>query len=72
MAEWRDGRMAEWRNGQMAQGRNGGMVFYYIPNLSFYIYGTRQQHRQQLLNHLDVLTCSQTKDVSKKRWTLLS
>ncbi len=31
-------------------------VFYYIPNLSCYIYGTRrhcQQHRR-LLNHLDV------------------
>ncbi len=33
--------MAEWRDGGMAEGRNGGMVFYYIPNLSCYIYGTR-------------------------------
>jgi hypothetical protein len=24
----------------MAEERNGGMVFYYIPNLSCYIYGT--------------------------------
>jgi hypothetical protein len=39
MAEWRDGRMAEWRDGRMAEWRNGGMVFYYIPNLSCYIYG---------------------------------
>jgi hypothetical protein len=43
MAEWRDGRMAEWRDGGMAEWRNGGMVFYCIPNLSCYIYGTHQQ-----------------------------
>jgi hypothetical protein len=55
MAEWRDGGMVEWRDGGMAEGRNGGMVFYYIPNLSCYIYGTRRQRQQQLLNHLDVL-----------------
>jgi hypothetical protein len=32
-------------------------VFYYIPNLSCYIYGTRQRrrHHQRLLNRLDVL-----------------
>jgi hypothetical protein len=42
MAEWRDGGMAEWQDGGMAEGRNGGMVFYYIPNLSCYIYGTRR------------------------------
>ena len=41
MAEWRDGEMAEWQDGGMAEGRNGGMVFYYIPNLSCYIYSTR-------------------------------
>jgi hypothetical protein len=47
MAEWRNGgmgmtecRMAEWSDGGMAEWRNGGMVFYYIPNLSCYIYGT--------------------------------
>jgi hypothetical protein len=47
MAEWRNGgmrmtecRMAEWQDGGMAEWRNGGMVFYYIPNLSCYIYGT--------------------------------
>ncbi len=32
--------MAEWRDGRMAEGWNGGMVFYYIPNISCYIYGT--------------------------------
>jgi hypothetical protein len=59
--EWQNGGMAEWQNGGMAEWRNGGMVFYYIPNLSCYIYGTCQwcrQWRQQLqwlLNHLDVL-----------------
>jgi hypothetical protein len=42
MAEWQDGGMAEWWDGEMAEWRNGGMVFYYIPNLSCYIYGTRQ------------------------------
>jgi hypothetical protein len=42
MAEWRDSGMAEWQDGGMAEGRNGRMVFYYIPNLSCYIYGTRQ------------------------------
>jgi hypothetical protein len=41
MAEWQDGGMAEWRDGRMAEGQNGGIVFYYIPNLSCYIYGTR-------------------------------
>ncbi len=41
MAEWRNGGMAEWRDGQMAEWRDGGMVFYYIPNLSCYIYGAR-------------------------------
>jgi hypothetical protein len=65
MAELRDGGMAEWRDGRMAEGQNGGMVFYYIPNLSCYIYCTcqrcrrrRRQHQQHqgLLNHLDVLT----------------
>jgi hypothetical protein len=74
MAEWRNGRigmaecrMAEWQDGRMAEWRNGGMVFYYIPNLSCYIYGTCQwrcqrrqckqwrQRKQWLLNHLDVL-----------------
>jgi hypothetical protein len=63
MAEWQDGGMAEWQDGGMAEWRKGGMVFYYIPNLSCYIYGTcRQrlqcrQHRQhqRLLNRLDVL-----------------
>jgi hypothetical protein len=45
MAEWQDGGMAEWRDGGMAEGRNDGMVFYYIPNLSCYIYGTRRQCR---------------------------
>ncbi len=45
MAEWRDGGIAEWRDGRMAEKRNGGMVFYYIPNLTSYIYGTRQQRR---------------------------
>ena len=40
MAERRDGGMAEWQDGDMAEGRNGGMVFYYILNLSCYIYGT--------------------------------
>jgi hypothetical protein len=60
MAEWRDGVMAEWRGGGMAEWRNGGMVFYYIPNLSCYICGTRQRRQQRqrhqwLLNHLDVL-----------------
>ncbi len=45
MAEWRDGRMAEWRDGGMAEWRNGRMVFYYTPNLSCYIYGTREQCR---------------------------
>jgi hypothetical protein len=53
--------MAEWRNGRMAEWWNGRMVFYSIPNLSCYIYGThrrRQQQRRQrrqhqrLLNHL--------------------
>jgi hypothetical protein len=39
MAEWRNG---EWQNGGMAGWRNGGMVFYYIRNLSCYIYGTRR------------------------------
>ncbi len=64
MAEWQNGRMAEWQDGRMAEGRNGGMVFYYMPNLSCYIYGTRRQRlrcrrprqHQRLLNHLDVLT----------------
>ena len=66
MAEWRDSRMAEWRDGGMAEWWNGGMVFYYIPNLSCYIYGTQQgrqrrcrqqrRHHRRLLNHLDVLT----------------
>ncbi len=42
MAEWRDGGMAEWRDGRMAEWWDGGMVFYYIPNLSCYIYGTQQ------------------------------
>ncbi len=73
MAEWRDGGMAEWRDGGMAEGRNGGMVFYYIPNLSCYIYGTcRQCQRRQrcwrhgrLLNHLDVLTEGRTLQPTK-------
>jgi hypothetical protein len=50
MAEWRYGRMAEWRNSgmgmtecRMAEWRNGGMVFYDIPNLPCYIYGTQRQ-----------------------------
>jgi hypothetical protein len=51
MAEWQDGRMAEWRDGGIAEGRNGGMVFYYIPNLSCYIYGTRQRQRRQRQQH---------------------
>ncbi len=55
MAEWRDGGMAEWWDAGMAEGRNGGMVFYYIPNLSCYIYGTRRRRHRRLLNHLDVL-----------------
>jgi hypothetical protein len=46
MAEWRDGGMAEWRDGVMAEWRNGGMVFYYIPNLSCYIYGTGRRRRR--------------------------
>jgi hypothetical protein len=60
MTEWWDGGMAEWQDGGMAEWRDGGMVFYYIPNLSCYIYGThRQRHRQcrqhrWLSNHLDV------------------
>ncbi len=70
MAEWRDGGMAEWRDGKMAEWRNGGMVFYYVPNLSCYIYGTRQQRwqcqqrqqHQRLLNHVDVLTDYATKN----------
>jgi hypothetical protein len=71
MAEWRDGGMAEWWDGGMAEWQNGGMVFYYIPNLSCYIYGTQRRRlrrqcrqcrqrcgrHQRLLNHLDVLTC---------------
>jgi hypothetical protein len=32
--------MAEWRDGEMAKGRDGGMVFYYIPNLSCYLWYT--------------------------------
>jgi hypothetical protein len=61
MEEWQNGRMVEWKEGGMAEWRNGRMVFYYIPNLPCYIYGTRrrcQQRRQQhrcFLNHLDVL-----------------
>ncbi len=53
IAEWRNGgmgmteyRMAEWWDGGMAEWRNDGIVFYYIPNLSCYIYGTRGRHRQ--------------------------
>jgi hypothetical protein len=46
MAEWQDGGMAEWPDGGMAKWRNGGMVFYYIPNLSCYIHGTRRQCQQ--------------------------
>ncbi len=65
MAEWQDGGIAEWRDGGMAEWRNGGIIFYYMPNLSCYIYGIRQQRRQHrryqwLLNHLDVL-------ISKKK-----
>ena len=30
-------------------------LFYYIPNLSCYIYGTRPRRHRRLLNHLDVL-----------------
>ncbi len=40
-------RMAEWRDGGMAEWWNGKMLFYYIPNLSCYIYGTRQQRQQR-------------------------
>jgi hypothetical protein len=49
MAVWQNGGMEEWRNGgmgmtecRMADWQNGGMVFYYIPNLSCYIYGTQR------------------------------
>ena len=57
MEEWQDGGMAEWQDGGMAEWRNGGIVFYYIPNLSCNIYGTRRRRLQHrwLLNHLDVL-----------------
>ncbi len=66
MAEWWDSGMAEWWDGGMTEGRNGRMVFYYIPNLSCYIYGTcqrrqwrrRRQQHQRLLNHVDVLMYS--------------
>jgi hypothetical protein len=42
IAEWRDGGMGEWQDGVMAEWQNGGMVFYYIPYLSCYIYGTQR------------------------------
>ncbi len=47
MAELRVGGMAEWQDGRMAEGRNGRMVFYYIPSLSCYIYGTRRRQQRQ-------------------------